>query len=118
MKRVILAGLGLLLAGAAWAEPPKAPVACINPHKSYIAHPLNEHDLYVIQSIGRAKPPVRLKTSCHNLGPAIAFGLSSPFNCLGLGDTVVATIVDGHRESCVVTRVLTYTPEEGDSAKY
>lgn len=110
MKFVVLAGAAL--ASAAWAEAPKA--SCIDPHHSYIARPLNHHDVFVQQSIGAPKPAVRLKTSCIYLDPAIGFGLSSPYTCIGLGDPVVATINGGKREACVVTKVLPYAPEKGD----
>jgi hypothetical protein len=112
MKLVILAGTGLVLANAAWAEAPK--VSCLDPHRSYIARPLNHHDVFAQQSIGAPKPAVRLKTSCTHLDPAIGFGLSSSFTCIGPGDSVVATINGGERQACVVTKVLPYAPEEGD----
>ena len=112
MKLILAAGLVVVATGVAWAEAPKA--SCIDPHRSYIARPLNHHDVFVQNSIGTAKPPVRLKTSCTYLDPAIGIGLSSQFTCVGLGDTVVATTVDGKREACIVTRVLAYAPEQGD----
>lgn len=112
MKLLIVAGAVILVANAAWAEPPKE--TCLDPHRSYIARPLSHHDVFVQQSIGTPKPPVRLKTSCTFLDPAIGVGLSSPYTCIGLGDTVVATINGGKRESCVVTKVMLYAPEEGD----
>lgn len=112
MKLVLFAGLVALVAGTAWAEAPKA--SCIDPHRSYVARPLNHHDVFVQSSLGAPKPPVRLKTSCTYLDPAIGIGLSAQFNCVSLGDVVVATTMDGKRESCVVTRVMAYAPEEGD----
>ena len=112
MKLVIFAALLAATSTAALADAPKA--SCIDPDKSYIARPLNHHDIFVQTSIGKPRPPVRIKTSCIYLDPAIGIGLSSQFNCVGLGDTVVATTVSGTRESCIVTRVLPYAPEEGD----
>jgi hypothetical protein len=112
MKLAILAGAGLVLASAAWAQAPKA--SCVDPHSSYVARPLNNHDVFVRQSIGKPKPPIRLKTSCIHLDSAIGFGLSSSFTCIGLGDPVVATINGGGHQGCVVTKVLPYAPEEGD----
>jgi hypothetical protein len=112
MKLVLAAGLSVAIAGAAWAEAPKA--SCIDPHRSYVARPLNHHDVFVQNSMGAPRPPVRLKTSCTYLDPAIGIGLSSQFTCMGLGDTVVATTIDGKREACVVTKVLAYAPEQGD----
>jgi hypothetical protein len=112
MKLLFLTALLAATSTAALADAPKA--SCIDPHKSYVARALNHHDIFVQTSIGTPRPAVRLKTSCINLEPAIGFGLSSQFNCMGLGDTVVATTVSGTRESCIVTRVLPYVPEEGD----
>jgi len=111
MKLVLLAAL-LALSPAALAASPRA--SCIDPHRSYVARPLNRHDVYVEASIGKPKPPVRLKTSCAFLEPAIAVSFSSSFTCVGQGDTVVATTTDGRRETCIVTGVLPYAPMEGD----
>jgi len=119
MKRILLAGLGVILAGTAWAEAAKpAPASCIDPQKSYLARPLNEHDVYAKQTIGKAKAPVRLKTSCYNIGSAVGIGLSAQFTCVGLGDNVVGTLADGHQQACRVTRVLAYAPEQGDTKQY
>jgi len=114
MKLLLLAAALAATSTVAAAETPAA--SCIDPHKSYVARPLNDHDVYVEQSIGKPKPPVRLKTSCIHLGPAIGIGLSAQINCVGLGDHVVATL-GGHREGCIVTRVLPYAPEDGDIKK-
>lgn len=111
MKRILLVVSSLALTGAAIAAPA---ASCIDPGKSYIARPLNNHDVFVQQSIGRPKPPVRLQTSCIDIHAALGFGLSLSFNCVGLGDTVVATINGGQRESCRVTKVLPYAPQDGD----
>ncbi len=111
MKRVFLVVSALALTGAAMAA---TAASCIDPHKSYVARPLNNRDVFVRQSIGTAKPPVRLQTSCIDIHAALGFGISSSFNCVGLGDTVVATINGGRRESCRVTKVLPYAPQDGD----
>jgi hypothetical protein len=112
MKLLLVAVLFATVSTAALAEAPKA--SCIDPHRSYVARPLNHHDVFVQTSQGKPKPPVRLKTSCTYLDPAIGIALSSNFICLGLGDTVVATTADGRREACRVTAVLPYAPEAGD----
>jgi hypothetical protein len=112
MKRVLVAGLLAVASTSALADAPKT--SCIDPHRPYVSRSLNHHDIFVQTSLGKPKPAVRLKTSCIDLDPAIGFGLSSQFNCIGLGDSVVATTIDGKREACVVTRVLPYAPEEGD----
>jgi hypothetical protein len=112
MKLLLVAAVFAAASTAALAETPKT--TCIDPHRSYVARPLNHHDVFVQTSIGKPKPPVRLKTSCTYLDPAIGIALSSNFACVGLGDTVVATTADGKHEACRITRVLPYAPEEGD----
>jgi hypothetical protein len=107
----------LLLAAAAFAvaadaaDAPKA--SCINPHQSYLARPLNNHEIYVENTMGPKKPPVRLTTSCYHLVPALGFGLSSDFQCIGQGDTVVATLM-GDRQICRVTKVAPYVAQKDD----
>ena len=115
MKLVIFAALLAAASTAALADAPKA--SCIDPHNSYVARPLNQHDVVASVSIGTPRPPVRLKTSCIHLQDATGIGLSSEFACIGLGDRVVATTVGRGSEFCVVTRVLPYAPEEGDLTK-
>lgn len=119
MKRaIILASFLLALAPATMAadQAPQADggKACINPHFGYNARSLNQHEIYVRNAIGKPRPALRLTTSCLNLDPAIGIGLSSSFTCIGLGDPVVATTVDGHVESCVVTHIAPYAPAKGD----
>lgn len=112
MIRIGLAAMAAVLAAnAALADPPQA--SCIDPKRSYVARPLNSHDIFVQNSIGKAKPPVRLTTSCHHLQPVIGFGLSAEFACIGKGDTVIATAM-GDRQSCVVTAIVPYAPQDGD----
>ena len=101
-------GLGALTGSAAAAK-----MACIDPRLSYVAHPLNNHEIYVESSFGPKKPPVRVSTSCYHLQPAIGFGLSAEFGCLSLGDTVVATTM-GDRQACRVTKVQPYAPLKDD----
>ena len=109
MKAILLAGLLAAVSTAAFAQ-----TSCIDPHRSYVARPLNQHEVYVEPTMGKPKPPVRLKTSCAFLEPAIAVSFSSNFACVGQGDTVVATTADGKRETCIVTAVQPYAPMPGD----
>ncbi len=105
-----LAAAGFAVAAQA-ADAPKA--ACIDPHLSYLARPLNNHEIYVESTMGPKKPAVRLTTSCHHLEPVIGFGFSAGFSCIGQGDTVVATAM-GERQSCRITKIAPYTPQKGD----
>jgi hypothetical protein len=112
MKLLLVAAVFAAASTAALADAPKA--SCIDPHRSYVARPLNQHDIFVQTSMGKPKPPVRMKTTCIFLEPAISVRFSSAFTCVGQGDTVMASTVDGRRETCRVTRVLPYEPEAGD----
>ena len=112
MIRIVFAAMAAVLAAnAALADPLQA--SCIDPKRSYVARPLNNHEIFVQNSIGKAKAPVRLTTSCHHLEPVIGFGFGATFSCIGTGDTVIATAM-GDRQSCVVTKVAPYVPQEGD----
>ena len=82
---------------------------CLNPHFDYEAHALDAHDLVVKNTIGSNRIPLRLKTSCIDLSTAFRFSLSSTFTCIGLGDAVVATTIDGQREGCRVTGIEPYS---------
>jgi hypothetical protein len=102
-----------VLAGNAVAAELPATASCIDTKKSYVARPLNANEIWVQTSIGTKKPPVRVTTSCFHLQSAIGFGLSAQSICLGLGDRVSANTL-GDRESCIVTKVQTYVPQDGD----
>ena len=52
MIRIGLAAMAAVLAAnAALADPPQA--SCIDPKRSYVARPLNSHDIFVQNSIGK-----------------------------------------------------------------
>lgn len=98
-------------AGNALADP--AQPSCIDTKRSYVARPLRFSDVWVQNSIGTKKPPIRVSTSCRHLGSTYAISLSSEFTCLSLGDVVVAT-AGGERQSCRVTKIQAYAPQDGD----
>lgn len=110
MTGMVLAG-AVAAGGAYAADAPKA--ACIDAHNSYVARPLNNHEVYVESSFGPKKPPVRVTTSCYHLQDAIGFGFSNEFQCIDQGDTVVATLM-GDRQVCRVTKVQPYVPQKDD----
>ena len=98
------------LAGNAAADA----VTCIDTHHPYRVRALNQHDALVLKTLGEAKPPVRITTTCINLLRADNIGLSSRFNCLGTGDVVAAASIDGRGESCLIAKIKPFAPEEGD----
>lgn len=116
MKAVLLAGLVVAASAAAYADPPKAP--CIDPQKSYIARPLNAHDVYARTTLGSPKPAARLTTTCVHLVHADYVSLSSQFTCVAQGDMVIATILGGDREACKVAFVRPYVPDKDDMKQY
>lgn len=102
-----------MVGAAAWAASPEA--SCLDPAASYVARPLNHHQIYAEQTFGKKKPPIRLTTSCYHLESADAFGLSAAFRCIAQGDIVVATI-GSERQSCRVLKVEPYAAREGDKS--
>jgi hypothetical protein len=110
MKHVIGLSALLLLSISAAASAPAA-TTCINVQRSYEAHTDGTHDVIIRNSIGKPRPPLRLATTCVNLEKADAISVSSDFGCVSLGDTVVATKIDGHREVCRVSSVAPYVPQ-------
>jgi hypothetical protein len=101
-------------AGNAAADP--ATASCIDTKVSYVARALNSNEIWVQNSLGAKKPPVRVTTSCHHLQSSYAFSLSAQFTCLGKGDPVVAT-AGGERQTCIVTKVEPYAAADGDLAE-
>ena len=84
--------------------------ACLNPHFSYRAQPSGDHDVVAQNTIGSHTARVHITTSCVDLHKADVISLSTAFGCLGKGDDVIATSIDGRRQSCIVTNIVPDAP--------
>jgi len=107
---LLLATMSLTVAAEA-ADPPKT--SCIDPHRDYVARALTNHEVYVENSMGAKKPPLRVTTSCFHLERSSGFGFSKEYSCIGQGDGVVASTFS-EVQSCRVTKIAPYVPQPGD----
>jgi hypothetical protein len=97
-----------LTAAPALAEP--AHGICIDPHFSYQARYLSGHDIVAKSTLGHDHRELKISTTCIFLRNANHISLSSEFNCVGQGDTVVTSTIDGERQQCRITHVEPYLP--------
>lgn len=104
--------IALLTAAVLLAVTPAlaAPTICINPHFSYQARYLSGHDIVAKATLGHDRRELKLTTTCIFLQSANFISLSSDFSCVGRGDTVVTSTIDGRRQACRITHVEPYVP--------
>lgn len=100
--------LSILLAAPLLVQAGHAAGLCLDPHLSYEAHALDAHTLRAKNTIGSHRTELALTTTCIDLKNAYHFTLASAFACIGQGDMVAATTIDGQREQCRVTHVAPY----------
>lgn len=100
----VLMTCGPLLA----AESPRN--ICIDTHYSYRARYLAGQDIVAKATFGHDHRELKLSTTCIFLRTADHIALSSDFSCIGMGDTVVTSTIDGRHQSCRITHVESYTP--------
>lgn len=105
MKRAIVLLSVLAAASPAFAADKKI---CINPRWSYQARALDNDTVIAKSTLGSDHRELQLATTCHDLKNALTISLSSTFNCIDMGDTVVGTTIDGEREHCRISRVAPY----------
>jgi hypothetical protein len=108
MKRSVVL-FAVLFAAAPMAAMAATPGnICVNPHLDYDAHSIGHRDVVVRSSLGHDRPEVKLTTTCFDLDATSLIRVSSPFNCIGQGDFVLASNIDGHRQRCRITGVAPY----------
>ncbi len=83
---------------------------CLDPHWDYQAHWLAGHDIVAKQTLGHGNKAIKISTTCINLEAADIIRLSTSFGCVGMGDDVFASKIDGHRQHCRISHVEPYVP--------
>ncbi len=84
---------------------------------AYNARPLSLHEVLAKNAFGPDHGAYRVSTTCIHLDRSAVVALHSMTTCLGLGDSVATSTIDGHHESCRVTSV-TPVPDDYANAKY
>ena len=113
MKFAVLSVL-LSAATPAWADG-----LCIDAsnRNQYNARPLSLHDVLARNAFGREKRAARLSTTCIHIYRDSLVALHSLTRCIGKGDEVAVSTIDGRREQCRVTGVAPVA-ESYAEAKY
>jgi len=96
-------------AAAATLTPPKGDI-CIDPHWSYQARWLKGNAIVAKQTLGHDHRELKISTTCVDLDNPDTIRLASSFNCVGMGDEVYATKIDGHAQRCHISHVEPYVP--------
>jgi hypothetical protein len=109
----MLAVLPASFASAAQNSPKKI---CIDPQHSE-SRVIASHEILTRNALGHERPELKLSTTCLFLRPTDSVRVSSSFNCVDLGDIVVAANIDGHIQTCRVSGVEKYLPPDGDAPK-
>ena len=110
MKYALLLSLLLLPAAAQGADAPAPdkPICLRANHPDdYNARPIAQHDVFAQNSVGDRRG-VRISTTCIHIWPESFVALHSSFTCVGMGDQVSARTIDGHGETCRVTKVTPF----------
>jgi hypothetical protein len=107
MKLFALSGLTIVLLAAPAMGAGSG--TCLNPNFSYEAKPADNHDVIAQSTLGANHARMRLSTTCIDLHDADVITLNTSFLCVGKGDSVIATGIDGRRQHCIVTSIVPET---------
>lgn len=114
MKFLILVNSLLLLSPAMTGETSEGKGPCLDPSSSYAARWLEGHDVWAQNQLGKGHKPVRVSTTCIALRNTDFIRFEAVSRCLGKGDNVVATNIDGRRQTCLVTKVAPYVEPKAE----
>jgi len=113
MKLVYAVAASIFAAAPAAAETSAAPPqghVCIDPHWSYQARWLSGNTIVAEQTLGHNNRELKISTTCIDLEGPDTIRLGSTFSCVGLGDEVFASKIDGHSQRCRISHVEPYVP--------
>jgi len=113
MKQVVLF---ILLATPAFADTGSICVDASS-RNQYNARPLSVHEVLARNAIGKDRRAARISTTCIHIYRDSFVALQSLTRCVGKGDDVAVSTIDGHGERCKVTSV-TPVAESYAEAKY
>ena len=83
----------------------------------YNARPLAQHDVLARNALGSDHRAARITTTCIHIYRDSFVALQSLTRCIGKGDEVAVSTIDGRSERCRVTGI-TPVPESYAEAKY
>jgi hypothetical protein len=115
MKLAVL--LVILAVMPAFAQEEKPLCVDASRDGQYNARPLSLHEVLARNAFGNDRRAARLSTTCIHVDRSAIISLHSLTTCIGKGDDVTTTTIDGQREVCRVTGVAA-APESYADAKY
>lgn len=113
MTRLSAVALATLVACSGATSAGADGAICLNPKKTYEARVLGSNAVFARNTLGGPGPGARIETSCVALEGDDRITLSTSFACVGRGDPVVATTIDGRQRACVVTSVTAAGDSDG-----
>jgi len=115
MKHVVL----LILLAAATPALADTGSICVDAssRNQYNARPLAQHDVLARNAFGSDRRAARISTTCIHIYRDSFVALRSLTRCVGKGDEVAVSTIDGRSERCKVTGVTPVAESYAD-AKY